>query len=171
MAVVAPNTVPRQVRTLLLADLGVTAHTGTRVYSRPLKREGDTAAERMSTRATPDAFEPDVPYWIRGSIVVGQRVDRGADPGSRPGSNRRMRHTITLAYYGPPTENGEWTIEAMALAAAKALDGATVTHPDGTKARIVVPHFVSGLVPVPEYPGAGYVALERIEAVGVFRRM
>lgn len=131
-----------------------------RVFTRPLVRAGSEDPMDIGMEPTPEAFEAEAPHWLLPSVVVGSRINRVSD-GRRGGLTARW--VVTLAYYAGP--DGEDLLPELSWLVGVAVDrpGAVIPLPGGRSGRARIPHDLSGAVPVPEFPGSGYVMLERIE--------
>jgi hypothetical protein len=161
-------TMQRQLLDMLEADPDIDATVTGDYFDRELKRAGSTDPAQFANDPTPDAFDPQPPNWLRVSIVIPERTDRGRYLGSFRSTDRYTSYSQPIAIYGPP--DGGQIVRGLALLAARVLRGKLVTLPDGSKGKVVIPHDFIGPVPVPELPGAGMVGIERIEIVSVFRR-
>lgn len=151
------------IQTILRAEPGVTAIVPSeRIWTRALLRPGEDP-DNLGTEPTPEAFDDLAPRWLRTNIVVGSRVSRVQDIGRIRIDSQTARWGITLAYYVPP--DAEDTLEEISWQVSVALGraSAVIDLPGGRKGRASVPHDITASVPVPEFPGAGYVMLERIE--------
>lgn len=169
--------VQSQIQTILRADAAVllalahpddatVADAAERVLTRPLKRAGMLGEDQLSGDPTPEAFEDVVPHWVKPTVVIGK-----ASPAAGPGSARRYQTvTTTLAYYAAP-DVADVVLLQLREACAAALRGRVVEVPGGMLARIEPTNVgLTGVVAIPEFPGAGDVLLERVPALGVWRR-
>lgn len=149
--------------TILRAEAGLTALVpASRMWDRPLLRPNEDP-EGLGTEATPEAFESTPPFWLKTNIVVGSRMTRVADYGRVRQDSQTARWGVTLAYYVPPDGDDLFEQISWQVSVAFGRAGALVSLPNGRKGRVVVPHDISPSVPVPEFPGCGFVMLERLE--------
>ncbi|MGI8547755.1 MAG: hypothetical protein ACR2M1_10525 [Gemmatimonadaceae bacterium] len=151
-----------ELRAILLLEPGLTAIVDpVRVFTRPLVRPGEDP-DQLGTEPTPDAFDAFPPYWLRPSIVVGSRVVRMPDQRRTTPDTQTARWGLTLAYYVPPDSEDVLPSISWYVSVALGRANATIVLPGNRVGRAVVPHDISPTVPVPEFPGAGFVMLERI---------
>ena len=134
-----------------------------RIWTRPLVRGDSDDPLDLGFDPTPEAFDEEFPHWLKTNIVVGSRIARLRDRNRRTADNKTARWGVTLAYYVPPDSESILTDISWHVSVALGRDESLITIPGNRKARAVVPHDISASVPVPEFPGAGYVMLERIE--------
>lgn len=134
-----------------------------RIWTKPLVRPGSDDPLDIGFDPTPEAFDPDSPFWLRTNIVVGSRISRAQDFGRRTSDNMTARWNVTLAYYVPPDAEDDLLGISQYVSVALGRRESIITLPNGRASRAVVPHDISASVPVPEFPGAGFVLLERIE--------
>lgn len=150
------------IQTILRAEASLTAIVpADRIWTRALLRPGEDP-DNLGTEPTPEAFDDLPPRWLRTNIVVGSRIARNQDLNRLRPDNLTARWGVTLAYYVPP--DSEDVLEEISWQVSVALGraSAVIDLPGGRKGRAVVEHDITASVPVPEFPGAGYVMLERI---------
>lgn len=134
-----------------------------RIWTRPLVRPDSTEPLDVGFEPTPEAFETVNAQWLKTNIVVGSRISRMRDLGRRNPDSQTARWGVTLAYYVPPDAEFRLLEISWFVTVALGRRESTVLLPNGRVARAVVPHDISASVPAPEFPGAGFVMLERIE--------
>jgi hypothetical protein len=152
------------IRDILIAESELTAIVPEgRIWTRPLVRPGSSDPLDIGFEPTPEAFDDVAPFWLKSNIVVGSRITRIRDRNRRRADNQTARWGVTLAYYVPPDGESLLTDISWCVSVALGRDESWITIPGSRKARAVVPHDISASVPVPEFPDAGFVMLERIE--------
>lgn len=158
-----------ELRAQLIKEAALTAIVPAgRIFTRPLLRPGEDP-DNLGTDPTPEAFDARAPYWLLPSIVVGSRVVRMPDMGRKTRDNQTARWGLTLAYYVPPDSEDLLPDISWYVSVALGRAGATIILPGNRVGRVVIPHDISPTVPVPEFPGAGFVMLERIEIPTVWK--
>lgn len=160
-----------QVADVLRADAGVVAVVpADRIWTKPLVRPGTVDPDAAGYDETPEAFESATPQWLKTNIVVGSRIDRNRDRNRRTLDTQTARWGITIAYYVPPDSEDDLMQMSRLVGSALTAPGVTIELPGGQRGRVVIPHDLSPSVPAPEFPGAGFVLLERIELPTVWAR-
>lgn len=115
---------------------------------------------------TPQCFDPDPPHLLRPSISIWcGGITSGSVIRGRYGS---IPYTVAL-YCGP--ENHELTLFRMRTLMASAIHQMVIDL-DGVelKGKLWLDADLASMVPVPDFPGAGYVMMERAVALTVWRR-
>lgn len=134
-----------------------------RIHIQPIVRPGDDDPDTMGLDPTPQAFDPVPPRWLKTNIVVGTRLARLTDNRGRRLDSLSARWGFTLAYYVGPDGFDLLPDISWLVSVAFGRRDAVVRLPNGRDARVVTPHSIGSAVPVPEFPGAGFVLLERFE--------
>lgn len=137
-----------------------------RIVDQPLKRANDDHPLLIANDPTPQCFEPEPPHWLLPSVSVGLSTLMATEQFR---SSRYLPIRILLAYYAS-SDVANVVLWQMRGACASALHKEVVVMPDGTGMFLWVQNDLTMPVPVPEFPGAGKVMLERISATGVWRR-
>lgn len=160
-------TMREDVRALLLADAVFSPEVGgERVFLTPLKRPGDADPLLAGYEATPTAFDPVPPRFVRRSLVL-QPPSVANDGSTRRTTSMLARWVIALAYYAAPDD--EDGLAELHRYASSAIDGRWIDVPGGQRGRIVVPQSTSTAVPIPDLPGSGWQMLGQIEVAHVTR--
>lgn len=159
----------KRIQELLRAEPEFTAIAASeRILTVPLKRpdmDPNAAAMIEASAATPQCFETIPPYWLLPSVSI---WTGGAPTSGQFFRGRYMAVTYTLAFYAGPIDYEE-TLLTMRNLAATVLHRETVNM-GGVKGSLWSDADLSSIVPVPEFPGAGYMLLERFGGIGVWRR-
>lgn len=166
-------TIQEQMKAYIEASPVIMALATGGVWTRPLKRAGETVAPDVSytgdSDPTPDAFDPQT-GWVKPCIVISQRLDSGSYYGLQRATSRYMLMSPTVAYYAPPTDQQGHTLSALSLYTGRVLSKKRVQFAEGEFGHLLIPHEIMGAVEIPEMPNSGVVMIERMEIVAVFDR-
>lgn len=159
----------KRIQSVLRANSEFTAVASPeRILTIPLKRpDMDPYAAEMTlaSAATPQCFDSEPPFWLLPSVSI---WSGGTSYRGDMLRGRYMSITYTLAFYAGPVDADE-TLLTMRNLAAMALHREKISL-GGVKGTLWNDADLSSIVEVPEFPGAGYMLLERISGIGVWRR-
>lgn len=151
---------------LLRAYAPLTDVVGDRIYDRPLQRLPEGIDPLAAPLATPDAFDPDPPKFVRPSLVLSRRIPRLDFRRGVP-EGWAADYVLTVAYYAPP--GGEGTLRLLAVHAAAALIGKRLPMPNGNTGRIRNSIGTVGPEDAPEFPATAIMSLDTFSVSTIWR--
>lgn len=161
----------RQIQRQLRASPEFTATVDpTCILTVPLRRadmDENAAANVQAYPETPQCFEDDPPHFLRPSVSIwcgGSAIRADLFRG------RYLPVPYTIAMYTGPVDH-EITLFRMRSLMASAIHRMVIDIDGmGLKGRLWLDADMATMVPVPDFPGAGYMMMERATAIAVWRR-